>query len=152
MGTTLDVDVSTDSLGMHNKPFLRSVKVEIKLDQLLGFLIPRIDKPPTWIDFKYEELSNFCFDYGCIGHVSSTGMRQQFPTSEGELGPWIQVEGSGRKINFQSFSIASTSPLVQNKPTDKIKNSNSSNDLETLLFGLNPNKLPFQHAPSEIQV
>lgn len=85
----------------------------------------------------------------CIGHVSSTCIREPFPTSEGELGPWIRAVGLGRKINFQSLSAASSSPLVQNKPTDKMRNSSSSNDLQTLLLGLNPNKSPLQHAHSE---
>ena len=48
------------------------IRVKVMLDVLKplipGFYHTRVEKSPFWVQFKYERLSEFCFNCGCLGH------------------------------------------------------------------------------------
>lgn len=99
LGTALEVDESSDPLGLLCKPYLR-VLVEIKFDHPLkpGFLLLRDEKLPVWISFKYERLSDFCLKWARLDYASNS-MNEAFPISDGEIGSWLRAEGPGSKLH-----------------------------------------------------
>ncbi|KAB1224244.1 hypothetical protein CJ030_MR2G005723 [Morella rubra] len=50
------------------------VKVLIDISKSLcpGFFLPRVDRAPAWVQFKFERIFGFCFNCGRIGHMTST--------------------------------------------------------------------------------
>lgn len=44
----------------------------------------------SWVDFKYECLTRFCFDYGRLGHES--WVCDEKSKQENDYGPWIKAE------------------------------------------------------------
>ncbi|KAL7175920.1 hypothetical protein ACSBR2_029486 [Camellia fascicularis] len=73
LGRLLRVEAHCEGLLLYRN-FLR-IRVEIDVTKPLprGFNLNRGGLPPvagsnSWISFKYEKLSDFCFDYGRIGH------------------------------------------------------------------------------------
>ena len=68
MGQLLDSEAS-ENLCQQRKTFLR-IKVRIPLNQPLasGFSQKRHNQPPTWVQFKYERFSNFCFSCSRLGN------------------------------------------------------------------------------------
>jgi hypothetical protein len=60
LGTLLEVD-NGHVVGLICRQFLR-IKVEINILQPLvpGFLLPRLNRDPLWVSFKYERLADYC--------------------------------------------------------------------------------------------
>ncbi|KAL7248092.1 hypothetical protein ACSBR2_002906 [Camellia fascicularis] len=73
IGKLVGVEVPIDGL-LLARSFLRiRVEVNTSLPLLRGFLLKRqkpdsIGKTDLWVEFKYERLSDFCYDCGRIGH------------------------------------------------------------------------------------
>ncbi|XP_042969051.1 uncharacterized protein LOC122301731 [Carya illinoinensis] len=68
LGNFLAVDIDP-FFGLACKKFIR-IKVEIDISKPLkqGLWEPRDYHPDTWVSFKYERLSDFCYACGRIGH------------------------------------------------------------------------------------
>lgn len=49
------------------------VKVLVAVDRPLcsGFFLPRLNRVATSIQFKYEKIFGFCFNGGCLGHLTN---------------------------------------------------------------------------------
>lgn len=68
------------------------VKVEVDISKPLldGFWIPRDDGEQSWVEVKYERLSDFCFGCGRLGHdiqECKFGERNEL----GENQPWMAM-------------------------------------------------------------
>lgn len=63
LGTLLEIEPLP--FGLACKKFVR-IKVELAVDSPLktGFLIPRLNKSPALVTFRYERLSDFCYHCG----------------------------------------------------------------------------------------
>lgn len=65
-----------------------------------GFTLPRDEGEPSWVEFKYEKLSRFCFCCGRLGHIETT--QNPCPNSEEErpadvaYGEWM-ITGAFRR-------------------------------------------------------
>ncbi|KAH7842462.1 hypothetical protein Vadar_005596 [Vaccinium darrowii] len=74
IGNLLGIEACSDGLLLH-RSFLR-VRVEINLSQPLpkGFWLKKkhADGKDLWISYKYERLSDFCYDCGRIGHENKS--------------------------------------------------------------------------------
>lgn len=61
--------------------FLRvRVMLDVRRPLPTGFTLPREDGSPSWVEFKYERLSRFCFCCGRLGHIETT--QNPCPNSE----------------------------------------------------------------------
>lgn len=72
IGEVVDVDFRLSKVVWVTQ-FIR-VKVLLDLSQPLppGFMLPRAQREPTWIQFKFEKVSGFCFNCGRLGHLMNT--------------------------------------------------------------------------------
>lgn len=72
------------------------IQVEINVENPLpdGFPLSRPRKPATWISFKYERLSNFCYCCGCLGHIQQAWPYFQTQTEVSNYGPWMRAENT----------------------------------------------------------
>lgn len=72
VGKVLDVDFRSQR-AVWVTPFVR-VKVLIDVSKSLcpGFFLPRVDRAPASVQFKFERIFGFCFNCGRIGHMTST--------------------------------------------------------------------------------
>lgn len=74
IGNLLGVEALHDSI-LLERSFLRiRVEVDVTKPLPLGFIL-RLKGPQvkeTWVSYKYEKLSDFCYDCGRIGHNNSS--------------------------------------------------------------------------------
>lgn len=73
------------------------VQVEINIEQPLpdGFPLTRYIKSATWISFKYERLSDFCYCCGCLGHIQQSCPNLQTQIKVTNFGPWMRADNTG---------------------------------------------------------
>ncbi|CAL9016473.1 unnamed protein product [Prunus brigantina] len=73
-----------------------------------GFWLPRAEGQSTWVEFKYERLSDFCFNCGKLGHLyrNCSSNRSQLDTfEETAYGEWMKtsaIRDSRAQINTQA--------------------------------------------------
>lgn len=97
------------------KRFIR-IRSEIAVSSPLktGFFIDRDGGNKSWIQLKYEKLSDFCYSCGKLGHLLNL-CNQPSVESHGVLhpsytfGPWLRVR-------FQPSSSTPVFPFSQTKP------------------------------------
>lgn len=87
-----------------------------------GFFQRRVEDEDYWIQFKYEQLSDFCYKCGVISHVTSRCSFEDPATittangiSTKLFGPWLRSEHSGSLcfVNPKSLNNQSAiSPAV----------------------------------------
>lgn len=72
IGEVLEVDFRS-SKAVWVTQFIR-VKVLVALSHPLspGFFLPSTNRDDTWIQFKYEKVSGFCFNCGLLGHLTNS--------------------------------------------------------------------------------
>lgn len=122
----LQVDQSV-MFRMSARKYLR-IRVEIDTTKPLfdGFSLPRINKPPVKIIFKYKGLSEFCYACGNLGHV-----QQSYPIFLGNavepiFGQWMRADSQeprrfnriGEGVQEQPVPMQSVAPgfVVQERP------------------------------------
>lgn len=88
------------------------VQVEINVDQSLPdeFPLTRPRKPATWICFKYEHLSDFCYCCGCLGHIQQSCPILQTQTEVTNFGPWMRADNPVSRRIIQSEYQAKVQP------------------------------------------
>jgi hypothetical protein len=73
IGNQLGKFLGTEENGLsapQRKDFLRiKVLLPLKNPLITGFNQERVDRHPSWIQLKYERLSEFCFSCGRLGHA-----------------------------------------------------------------------------------
>lgn len=92
-------------------PFMR-IKVEHQVEEPLksGFYMERELPPHLWVQFRYERVSNFCFNCGRLGHtehsctfeVISEIPKQERKNGLQSPGPWMLVPR--KKNSYQKSS------------------------------------------------
>lgn len=72
LGEVLEVDFRSQK-AVWITQFIR-VKVLLDILQPLspGFFLPRANRVDTWIQFRYEKITGFCYNSGLLGHMSRT--------------------------------------------------------------------------------
>lgn len=94
MGKLLEFDrINTSCISVR-----RFIRIRVEIDTTkpfpTGFSLPRIDRGPAIVTFKYERLSEFCYECGCLGHVHSS-----CPTNHGNNNATLY--GQGMRIGSQ---------------------------------------------------
>lgn len=67
------------------------VKVKVSEPLCPGFKLQRRTGEATWVSFKYEKLSTFCYDCGLIGHDRGACSSEE-PVDLDLYGPWIKYD------------------------------------------------------------
>lgn len=74
-----------------------NVKVEIDLSLLRGTKL-KFKQMETWIEFKYEQVTIFCYYYGRIGHnekmcsIRKRDVENNYVLTE-QFGGWLRARG-----------------------------------------------------------
>ncbi|KAL7226425.1 hypothetical protein ACSBR1_021512 [Camellia fascicularis] len=106
LGTPIRVDKNVFDGRLVWRKFMRiQVIVDIRNPLKTGFHLRRGESPDIWVDFKYERLSQFCYNCGRIGHVYR-GCK--FSTSSGKFGPWLRATSSDASLFGTPCSWAET--------------------------------------------
>lgn len=78
----------------------------------------KFEEESVWVDFKYEQLTTFCFYCGLIGHLERNcgGKMSDLKASrlnEGQYGEWMTVQGRsvGKKDRFSDFQARKKAEL-----------------------------------------
>ncbi|KAK7827889.1 hypothetical protein CFP56_030797 [Quercus suber] len=67
-GKALDSNLVGPGSGIWSKSVKVRVELDIRCPLLPGFPLERDNLPILWIPFKFENLGNFCFGFGLLGH------------------------------------------------------------------------------------
>jgi len=107
-GDLLKIDYADSGL-LCRKSFIR-LRVQINLMDPLapGFTHRRPPKEPTWIQYKYERLFDFCCTCGRLGHLSFSCPVEPKPLDSGFYGPLLKVVPP--KVNLVDVLIQSRTP------------------------------------------
>lgn len=104
IGTFLQVDKGTMEKKLRG--YLRiQVKLDVTQSLKTDIFIKNEDESFRWLAFKYERLSDFCFNCGKLGHVSTSCSSSKVQT-DGVLhpkyafGPWLKLKGN-TPLHFQ---------------------------------------------------
>jgi hypothetical protein len=105
-GDLLKIDYADSGL-LCRKSFIR-LRVQINLMDPLapGFTHRRPPKEPTWIQYKYERLFDFCYTCGRLGHLSFSCPVEPKPLDSGFYGPLLKVVPP--KVNLVDVLIQSS--------------------------------------------
>ncbi|KAJ1377535.1 Zinc knuckle CX2CX4HX4C [Sesbania bispinosa] len=90
------------------RSFLRvRIVLDIRKPLVTGFLLPRKNRPKTWISIKYERLQGFCYFCGIIGHDFRKCTKPQAMAVLDESRPSLNTNPS----------IPATTPIPNPNPT-----------------------------------
>jgi hypothetical protein len=102
LGEFLEMD-NADNQKPSRKSFLR-LRVLINLHHPLipGFTYHRPPKAPTWVQYKYERLSDYCYFCGRLGHLSYACLVADRPPVHGRYGDKLKAKSPNftRVINL----------------------------------------------------
>lgn len=111
MGTVLDV-------GIYEFPEkAKAIKVKILFNVhtpiRAGMFIGNDKDGITWVDFRYENLSVFCFGCGLIRHHIESCQNQQLPFEGGTnpRGAWLRTRNFGKRIYERPEKTFCSNPL-----------------------------------------
>lgn len=65
--------------------------------------MPRLGNHEIWVAIKYEELSDFCYRCGRLGHSQIFYGYLSSPVTRLKYGPWISVEYNSSQRNTKVF-------------------------------------------------
>lgn len=73
------------------------VEIDLKNPLLRGSHL-KFEEESVWVDFKYEQLTTFCFYCGLVGHLEKNcgGKMKDLTASrlnEGQYGEWLKAQG-----------------------------------------------------------
>ncbi|GLT68115.1 hypothetical protein SLA2020_403740 [Shorea laevis] len=112
IGASLGDFISCDNAD-NSKPSRKSfLRIRVSINLLLplspGFTHHRPPKPPIWIQYKYERLSDYCYVCGRLGHLSFNCVESPNPLGYGYYGAILKA--SSPKYNRVIQLIAPKSP------------------------------------------
>lgn len=70
------------------------------------------DREPLQVRFKYEQLIDFCYICGRIGHMQSQCPHPAADKEKLAYGPWVKVEGIPTHESYKPTDDSGTSPLI----------------------------------------
>jgi hypothetical protein len=83
------------------KKMIIKIKVALDVHQPItpGILIGNENDGTHWIDFRYENLPQICFNCGLLGHEEKLCHNQKLEVEDSApLGPWIRSNQYGRRV------------------------------------------------------
>lgn len=115
----------------------------------LGFFIENEDNSSRWLVFKYERLSDFCFNCGKLGHVVPSCSGKVDPSHGARnpwqaFGPWMRASGSRNAPQ----STPSTSQVVDVHQICLTSGEDPTRDTSTVVLPAQEN-LKSSSPPSE---
>lgn len=67
LGSVVEIE---DPWSTGPRGFLRiRIQIDVRAPLVVGFWLPRAEGPATWVELKYEKLSDFCYGCGKLGHT-----------------------------------------------------------------------------------
>lgn len=145
------------------KSFL-CIRVLLPLNDPLptGFLLQRASKPPAEITYQFKRLSDFCYAYGRLGHISTYCPLDPRPFITGRYGPKLKASApyvnrvellhSSRKLAVPMAAIvvttASSSRAQPNLPAVSTQYAEASGSLQLSTAQVSSHSLSQQVSPT----
>ncbi|OMO73151.1 Zinc knuckle CX2CX4HX4C [Corchorus olitorius] len=105
LGKVIEVEEPRGRLGI-NRSFLRvRVENQAKDPLMLGCWVNRAEGNRAWVEFKYEKLSDFCFNCGRLGHGSK--FCKEAAVENQKFGPFMRAAPAKQLLsprNHRSYS------------------------------------------------
>lgn len=105
IGSSIGTVLASELYEYPNKKLIIKIKVNLAISKPIkaGIYIGSAKDGAHWIDFRYENLPQFCFACGLIGHTEANCKLHDTRTNaesrnKNVLGPWLRYNHFGRRI------------------------------------------------------